>query len=517
MTALAVLVAAGCSDDERGQDESNDPAVSSGNLAVGYDEEPAILNPFVFGGESVATSDMVAGVLEKPYEIQPDLTISPELAEGGPVVVSKDPLIVEYRLKDYLTFSDGEPLTSEDARFTYRTVMNPGNNVISREGWNKIEKFQTPDEQTVRMTFSEPYAAWRDLLSGPQSAILPKHIYSGEDFDRALNEEVVGSGPYVLQQWNNGRNLILEENTNYWGEAPPIKRISFRFIPNVQKLNAALKSGEVSFINPPLRTGLKKELGSYQGVRVDSAAGTAWEHVAFNTNKIDNLKLRRAVAYGINREQLLEEILPGQVRPLDSILVPEQDPFYTPAWEKYDFDPERARQLVLQAKSEGADTTVSFTTTPDDLRTMLQREVKRQLENIGITVKIDNVASQTLFGERLPEGDFQMGEWAWLATPEPQLGALFGAESFPPDGQNYYRYENPEASLLMSRADEMLDTDKRARTIKQVQRIMADDLPVIPLYQRPVYYAYDDNLEGPKVNPTLAGPFWNIGEWSLQD
>ena len=110
-----------------------------------------------------------------------------------------------------------------------------------------------------------------------------------------------------------------------------------------------------------------------------------------------------------------------------------------------------------------------------------------------------------------------MGEWAWLATPEPQLGVLFGAESYPPDGQNYYRYENAEATLLMSRAEETIDVDERADLVKQVQEIMADDLPVIPLYQRPVYYAYGKNLEGPEVNPTLAGPFWNIGEWSFRE
>lgn len=516
MMTFALVVAEGCSDDERQPGGSSEPVVSSGSLTVGYDEEPDILNSFIVGGESVATSDMVAGVLEKPYEIQPDLTIAPELAEGEPVVVSKDPLIIEYRLKDYLTFSDGEVLTSADAKFTYNAIMSLGNSTISREGWDRIEEFETPDEQTVRITFSEPYAAWRDLLSGSQAAILPQHIYKGEDFNRALNEEIIGSGPYILKEWKQGESLVLEENINYWGEVPPIQKITFRFILDADKLNAALESGEVSFINPPLRTGLKRKLESYRGMQVARAAGTTWEHLAFNTNEIDSLKLRRAVAYGINRKQLLNEILPGQVEPLDSVLVPQQDSFYTPAWKKYRFDPDRARRLVREARSEGADTTISFTTTSDDLRTKLQKEIKQQLEDIGVTVNTDNAASSTLFNKRLPEGDFQMGEWAWLATPEPKLNALFGADSFPPNGQNYYRYEDPKASFLMSRADETIDPDLRADIIKQVQKIMADDLPIIPLYQRPVYYAYDKNLVGPEVNPTLEGPFWNIGEWSMR-
>lgn len=517
--AFAALVTGGCSD-EREQvrgGSSGGETTASEDLVVGYDREPAILNPFIVGGESVATSDLVAGILERPYEIQPDLTLASELAEGEPNILSKDPLVIEYRLKENLTFSDGEPLTSADARFTYNAIMRPKNETISREGWEKIEDFETPDEQTVRITFSEPYAAWRDLLSGPQSAILPRHIYRGRDFNRALNEEIVGSGPYVLQEWNKGQNLILERNTNYWGAAPSIPRITFRFLPDPGELDAALQSGGVSFVNPPLKKGLEKELESYEEVRVDRAAGTFWEHIGFNTDKINNRKLRRAVAYGIDREQLLEEVLPGQVEPLDSVLVPEQKAFYTPAWEKYDFDPEQARRLVQQAEAEGVDPAISFTTTSDELRTALQKEVGRQLENVGITVETDNTSSSTLFEERLPEGDFQMGGWAWLATPEPQLNTLFGGDSFPPDGQNYYRYENPKASFLMQQAGETIDREKRAYIIKQVQRIMAEDLPLIPLYQRPVYYAYDEKLEGPEVNPTLAGPFWNIGEWSVRE
>ena len=145
-----------------------------------------------------------------------------------------------------------------------------------------------------------------------------------------------------------------------------------------------------------------------------------------------------------------------------------------------------------------------------------RKEIQQQLQKVGITVEIKNTSSPSLFEERLPEGDFDVAQWAWLATPEPRLNALYGADSFPPDGQNYYRYENPKASFLMQRADTTVDPEERANIIKQVQRILADDLPLIPLYQRPVYYAHDENLEGPEVNPTPAGPFWNIGEWSLR-
>ena len=518
--AFAGAIAAGCGGGDGGGQEgeggNGGGGGDSANLTVGIDQEPDILNGFIVGGDLAVTADTTQGILDKPYELQPDLTIAPQLADGEPEIVSEDPLTIEYKLKDDLTFSDGEPLTSEDAKFTFNQIMNEDNDIITREGFDKVESFETPDDQTVRITFSEPYAPWKDLISGSYAFILPKHIYEGENFNKALNNEVVGSGPFKLKEWNKGQNLIVEKNENYWGEEPAIDQITYRFIPDTNTLNTSLQSGEVDFINPPADIGLKEKLEGYQGVEMKTKAGTIWEHVAFNLEKIDNPKIREAVAYGINRKQILEEILPGQVEPLESVLVPEQDPYYEPAWEKYDFDPERASQLVEEAKSEGASTDITFSTTSDNnLREQLQQVMQQQLKDVGLTVNIKNTAAQTFFGEWTPEGNFQMGEWAWLATPEPTLTSLFGADALPPDGQNYYRWENEEATELMKQADATLDEAERAELTREVQTMMADELPLIPLYQRPVYYGYQEGLQGPKVNPTLAGPYWNVGEWSF--
>ena len=150
---------------------------------------------------------------------------------------------------------------------------------------------------------------------------------------------------------------------------------------------------------------------------------SVWEHIAFNLEKIPNFKLRQAIVYGINRKQVLNEILKGQVKPLDSVLVPEQDQYYTPAWEKWGFDPDKAKQLVKEAQAEGADPTFTFSTTSDNnLRETLQQVVQQQLKDVGITVNIKNTARlNQFFGKWTPEGTFQVGEWAWLANPDPQI------------------------------------------------------------------------------------------------
>lgn len=504
LAAVAALLAvAGCGGESGG----------GNNLVVGYDQEPAILNEFIIGGDLQASADVNAGVLQAPITPTPDLDYAPELAGGDPEVVSEDPFTIEYTLQEGLTWSDGEPLTSDDARFTYEQITDPDNQT-DPFGWEDIESFETPDDRTVRMVFGEPYAPWRTLLEVP---ILPRHVYEGQDFNTALNDEVVGSGPFVLREWNKGESLVLERNENYWGERPALDMITFRFIPDTNSLTAALAAGEVDFINPKPDVGLIEELESMDGITLDSEYGAEWEHIGFNTEEIDSLALRQAIAYGIDRERIVNQVLPGQARVLDSVLAPEQEQYYVPAWEDYAYDPDRARELVEEAEQEGAETTITFSTTSGNgLREALQEVVRQQLEEVGITVEIENAPAEELLGGRMPAGDFQLGEWGWSASPDPDLAPLFSRDALPPDGQNWYRYEDEEVSELLEQSEVTIDEGERAGLVRRAQELMAEDVPLIPLYQAPNIYAYTGRLEGPVNNPTLAGAFWNVGEWSLE-
>jgi peptide/nickel transport system substrate-binding protein len=521
LVGASLLGVAGCGGGDGGGGQQGGGGGGGGDtITVGYDQEPAVLNRMHIEGTALSTSSTTAGIMQFPIRIMPDLSYAPLLADGMPEVVQEDPQIVEYRLKEGLTWSDGEPLTSADAKFTFEQIMNPDNDVSTRLGWEDIESFETPDERTVRMTFSQPYAPWRDLLAD-NWPIIPKHIYEGENWNEALANEIVGSGPYKLKEWKKGQYLTVDLNENYWGEEPAIKEFTYRFIPDTNTLITSLESGEVSFIYPPPDIGLLERLEGIEGTQVHYKAGVVWEHIAFNLEEIPNLRIRQAIAYGIDREQVVEELLKGQVNPLQSYLIPEQKPYYTPAWERYSYDPDQARQLAQEAEAEGASTTVNFSTTSDNrLRETLQELVQQQLKDLGITINIKNTSATTFFGQWTVEGNFQMAEWAWLATPDPTQTVLFSADEIPTDqnpaGQNYYRYENEEVTRLLSESDRVLDVQQRADLIRQAQEIMAEDLPILPMYQRPEYYAYAENLTGPVVNPTLAGPFWNMAEWSWE-
>jgi peptide/nickel transport system substrate-binding protein len=518
LVGASLLGIAGCGGGGGGAQQGGGGGGAQGNsIVTGIDQEPAVLNRVLSEGQLAVTNDTTAGIVEAPLAIQPDLSYKPVLAEAMPELVSEDPMVVEYRLKEGLTWSDGEPLTSADAKWTFEQLVDPDNNIALRDGWEDISEFATPDERTVRMTFETPYAPWRDLLSD-NFPIFPKHIYEGEDFNKALNNEIVGSGPFKFKEWKKGESLTVVRNENYWGEKAKLDSVTYRFITDTNTLITSLQAGEVQFINPPPDIGLQEKLEGVEGAEVAiGTGGVIWEAIHFQTENIPNLKLRQAIAYGINRQQILDQILKGVVEPLESVLMPEQTPFYTPAWEMYTHDPERARQLVNEAKAEGTSTTVEFSTTSDNaLRETLQEIVQQQLKDVGITIQINNESATTYFSKTTVEGNFQMGEWAWLATPDPSLTSLFSANAIPPNGENYYRYKNEQATQWMEESDTTLDQARRAELLQQVQEQMAEDLPIYPMYQRPQYTAFVENLTGVEPNPSLAGPYWNMGEWSLQ-
>jgi peptide/nickel transport system substrate-binding protein len=488
-------------------------------LIIGYYEEPAILNQFIVGGDLAATSDAMTPIQQSPLVILPDLSFAPQLADGMPKIVSESPLTIEYKLKKGITWSDGKPLTSADAKFTYGLIMDPKNKIITRTGWEDIETFETPDDLTVRFTFKKdkPYAPWRTLLGGAETQIWPKHIYEGKDFNKVANTSVVGSGPFKFKEWKKGQSLTLVRNENYWGPKPALKEIVLRYITDTNTLTASLQSGEVHFINPHPDIGLFQKLNSFSGVTVQSKQGTVWEHIAFNVEKVPNLKIRQAIAYGLDRKQIVDEILKGQnATVLQSVLVPDQKPYYIPAWADYTYDPDKAKELVQQAKSEGAATEIAFSTTSgESLREALEQIAQQQLKDIGITITIKNTSADTFFGQWTVQGKYEMGEWAWLANPDPTSTTLFSANQVPPEGQNYYFYKNAQVSKLWEESDRTVDENKRVDLIRQAQELMVKDMPLIPVYQWPNIYGFVDNLSGPQVNPSIAGPFWNIEDWKF--
>ncbi len=533
--AVSIVGLGGCKTADDGGAAADGKPVVGGTLVIGYEQEPSILNPLIEGGDMMATKDVLSNVLVGLVRIKPDFTYEPVLAEEIPSVenggVTEDPFTVTWKLKKEAVWSDGTPVSAEDVKFTQETIMNPDWKILSKAGYEDVESVEIIDDKTVKFTFKKKLANYREWMSA-SSVVLPKHALEGKDFNTVMNKSIpVASGPFVFESWADGDSITLARNDKFWGDRTAyLDKVVFKWVPDTNTQIAQMKTGEVHAVNPSPDVSLIPQLEAIDGVTVQADPGTIWEHLAFNLEKPDvsDVKVRAAIAYVVDRQKIVDEVMAGVVKPLDDIFVPEQADFYSAAWAMYKPDAAMVDKLMGEAgyakdadgmwAKGGKKVTLEFKTTANNKgREKMFQILQAQLKESGFDVKLAFEDAGVFFGESTANGNFQVGEWAWVASPDPSVKTLFSSEQLPPDGQNYYRYKNADVTKWINEADASLDLAKRAELSKMISAQMAKDLPLIPLYQRLQILSFQDKVKGPDNNPTLEGPFWNLGDWWLSD
>ncbi len=535
-TALAMLAAA-CGGS--GQPGSSEPAAGGseseaagepqegGTVVFGAEQEPAVMMPVTTEGNLFATTVITTPVLYGAYEVLPDFTYSPQLLDGE-AEVSEDGATVTYKLKEEATWSDGEPITAEDMIFTVEVFTNEKFDIASRAGYDLITKSRAVDEKTAEFTFKEPFAPYKSLFD----PILPKHELEGKDINKVWNDEItVASGPFEFDKWNKGRDATIKRNENFWGEKAVLDEIVYRFIEDSNSLVQALKGGEIDMMYPQPQVDLAKQVDEIEGVERDASAGTVWEHLDFNYKvpPLDQKFVREAIARGIDREAIVERIVkpinPEGV-PLQNLIYMNNQQEYEPHFDRYTYDPAAAEQLLTDNGCTKGDDGIyscdgkrlSFkyaTVAGNEARELQQEVIQAQLKEIGIEVTPANEEADALFGKTLPggkKGAWELINFAWVGSPDPFSGNTI----FTCGGDlNEQSYCNQEVTDLINETNSILDPAERAATYNQADELMAEDLPILPLYQKPTFFAWQDKLQGMEDNPTSEGPTWNAGEWFL--
>jgi peptide/nickel transport system substrate-binding protein len=500
-------------------------------VVIGYDQVPSVLNPMLLSGNTVVTHQSLCPVIcENMLSVDARFRYVPVLATEVPSEASgtltRNPFTVTFTIRPKAAWSDRVPVTSADAIFTWQTLMDPRNGIASRSGWDKIRTIEALGPKRFRVVFSTPFAAWRDLFS-PSGGynLLPKHILDGQDFDTVWNRGgAIGTGPFVIRSYRPTERLVLTPNPNYWNRAgagggPFIARIVNVYLGDSNTQRVQFESGEVNFVNPPDFT-LIPDYQSQPNTRVESPPGVYWEHLEFNTADpvMRDLNVRKAIAYAIDRQQLVDVSTKGQTRLLHSFLVPEQKPFYKPSWEAYGPDPAKV-DMHMQAAGyrknadgfyakNGRELTIDFWTISGN-RTRKDNValIQAQLEAVGIRMRPHLVANFFNADGPLYKGRFQIAELAFQASVDPSSTQLFRGSDIPTadnsySGQNTFRYADPRLDALLEASDEAIEVPQRARLMQRIQDELAAKMVMLPLYQRPAFIAYPDNLNGVVANPT---------------
>lgn len=551
------LIAAACGSDDKsgstsattGDDTSTAPTdiaerAAGGTLVYAADQEPTGFNGNTSKDNGTSVKNINENTLFYAVKAQPDFTLDFVGLEQEPEVVSESPQTIEWQIKKEAVWSDGTPVSSEDMKSFFETIEakdpskvvpdeNPKgyvHDVADHGGYDQISKFEAVDEKTFRVTFDPVFADFRRLWTDVMQAKFLKAQAGG--WDTGMDADPGPSaGPYIFKEYKKGESLILEKNPKWWGEDKvTLDTIVFRFLPESTTQPDALRNNEVDMIYPQPQLDLVDQVKQLTDVRSEVGFGPSFEHLTFNFKNefLKDLAVRKAIAHGVDRLAIVEALMKpfsDKAARLDNrVLVATQKGYKANGKDYQKADPAKAEKALTSAGfAKGPDGIYAkdgkklslrlSTTTGNQLREQQGELIKAQLAKIGIEIVIDNSPSTVLFNERLPGGDFDIANFAWIGTPFPlssskQIYETGGAS-------NYGQYSNAEFDKLAKKAASELDAGKALDLADQEDTLMWGDLPNVPLYQKPTFLAVRNKFVNIRDNSTSEGPFYNSQQWGL--
>jgi len=425
----------------------------------------------------------------------PDFAIRPLLAREWEI--SDDGLTYTFHLEEGVTWHDGEPFTSHDVAYTINAIVE--NETYGAAPLRVIESVETPDDLTVVFHLSEPSAPLlSNLATYPRTPILPAHLYEGQEWEgHPNNMNPIGTGPYRLAEHRPGEYIAFTRYDDYWGETPEIENVVFRVVPDDNVQAAQLLAGEIHAMNNPPPINLEPILDADPDVAVDAPPGPMTYYFAMNvtTEPFDDPALRRALAYAIDREQLAETASFGIFEPARGTYVAAIDWAFDESVQLPETDLEEAARLLDEAgyplvdgERFAFDIWVSRTTTVDSAQI-----IREQLRPLGITVNV-NQMEDGLFRQRLADMEhdsYVYGNW-W--GPDPSEWANYTVT-----GRFWNRmgYSNERVDELFEMANLALSEEERAAHYSEIQQILLEDMPRIPLFDSgPYSFAHSTDLVG---------------------
>ncbi len=466
-------------------------------------------------------------------ELVPDLIEEvPTLENGG---ISKDSLTYTYRLRKDATWHDGKPVTSKDVKFTFDIIMNPKVNAVTRDGYDKVKSVETPDDHTVVFHLKEVFAPF--ILTFNSYPILPAHYFEGkapEEFNTdSYNRNPIGAGPFRVKSWESGSYMALVPYQKYFQGKPKLDEIDVKFIPQEQVLMVQMQTGEIQYYDSA-NTSQYAELRKIPGVKVYTTPANTWEHIDLNVKNpiLADKRVRQAIMHAIDKDQIAKKVYQGLWKPAYSDQSPLSWAYNTDNESKLVFDLDKAKALLEKAgwkddngdgirEKEGKPLALTIsTTTGRATRERTEQVVEEQLRAAGIDLKIKNYNATLFFGTYaeggiLKTGKYDLGMFAWLAQIDPDDYSLFAADQLPPNGQNSTFWQNERCTELLKKGRKVVDREERKAIYREIQAILADEIPMIPLLYWVNIDAASERLKNFKPNPTSQGNTWNAWEWEM--
>ncbi len=426
-----------------------------------------------------------------------------------------------YRLRRNVRWQDGRSLTARDVLFSYRAIVDPRNNVPTRVGYEEVQQIGAPDPHTVVVRLRRRFSPFVQYFFGPQGvgAIMPAHLLAGiTDLNHAAyNQRPLGSGPFRVVSWRRGDTVTLEANPFYWRGKPRIDRLVYHIIADPSTRLEVLRTGEVDAyfdIDPQLLPQVRM----LPNVRVALTPVNDLHVIRFNLRDplLRDVRVRRAVAMAIDRRALIAAATHGSGTIVDADQ-PNDGWAYDAATPAILYDPAAAKRLLAGRTPE-----LTLAIAPQIISgsQLVGTIIQENLRRVGIRAIVKQYPSAMFYGPAAAGGTLSGGRYQlaydawWVLGSDPDDSWQFACDELPPRGLNYSFWCDPRASGAANGAIATVDRSRRKADYAVVQRAIARDVPIFPLWQVRIPDAYRTYVHG--IAPAPSGStFWNAWKWTI--
>ncbi len=503
------------------------PTQAGGTLIDAMTGEPSNLISML-AGESAAAA-IAGNIFNSLLKYDKNLELVGELAQSWEV--SPDQKSITFHLKPGMLWADGKPLTSNDVLFTWRLVTDEHTRTPYGADYKLVQKAETPDPLTFRVTYAQPYAPALDSWAGLH--ILPQHLLHDQDINTtAFARHPVGSHYYQLSEWKNGERITLIRNPHASQGQARIDRLVSRFIPDPAAQFLELMADNIDSMNLspiqyarifPARPELLKKIAQYREL------GNAYTYLGFNLHHKpwDDKRVRLAINYAIDKQELIDGVLLGLGESIASPYKPGTR-WSNPALKPYPYDPKRALALLKEAGFEdhdgdglldrnGKPLSFEILTNQNKERQMSAVLIQRRLKDIGIDAHIRVLEWASFSGRFIKTGDFDVVVLGWSLGQEPDQFNIWHSSQMDPGKFNFIGYSNPTVDHLLEAGRLELNPDKRQTLYHSFAKQLYDDSPIVYLYAGYGLPAIHKRVRGIDSPAPPAGIGHNSYEWYIPE
>ncbi len=471
-------------------------ACSPQNRIEGYvyyrlNANPTTLDPALI--VDVTGGIIAAKLYNGLVRIGDDFSIQPDIAEKW--TISKDGVAYTFKLRRGVFFSHNREVTAHDFKYSFRRILDP--KTRSPNTWvftkilgaddfmegkaDDIEGIRVKDKYTLEIRLKRPFSPFLSLLTMTAAYVLPAEEVErwGPDF----SSHPSGTGPFVLKEWLPNRSIMLERKEDYFAEPANIKGLVYRIIPEDLTAVAEYELGNIDILTIPASEYALYRSDTKKRDLIISIYGLNTYYVGFNCSNLPfkNPDFRKAIAYAIDREKILNTIYEKRGRPASGPV-----PDVMRKWDMtfpYAYDPQKAKEMIRHEGLTGK--TVNFYVTADQEIVDIAEVIQAYLKDAGVDVRITQL-EWSAYKEAINKGEpdmFSLSWWADYPDPENFLFPLFHSSNHGPAG-NRTRYSNPTVDSMIEMGQYALDKDKKDSYFKRAEEIIVSDAPWVPLWHK---------------------------------